>query len=86
MARVIVHTEAGPRKIDADDIDSEKGDVAICQCGLSEGYPFCDGSHRATRDERKDALFRYGKGGTQRREVAVVETSDGSDESQGTGV
>jgi len=26
-------------------------EIHICACGLSQNKPFCDGSHRITRDE-----------------------------------
>ncbi|MDG5776681.1 CDGSH iron-sulfur domain-containing protein [Haloarculaceae archaeon H-GB2-1] len=57
MAREITHEANGPRIVDEDDI-GEKGDIAICMCGLSADYPFCDGSHRATTDEGDD-LYKY---------------------------
>lgn len=57
--REVTHTASGPLKLDEDDIDEEKGDVAVCLCGLSEAYPFCDGSHRATRDEEADVRYKY---------------------------
>ena len=57
MAREVTHTAAEPYKIDAADVDPEKGNVAICQCGLSAERPFCDGSHRNARDE--EAGVRY---------------------------
>lgn len=59
MARLVRHDATGPQKLDASDVDPEKGNVAICQCGLSATYPFCDGSHRATRDEDPEACYRY---------------------------
>jgi hypothetical protein len=33
--------------------------VAVCQCGLSQNKPFCDGSHRVTRDEEPNKLYAY---------------------------
>jgi CDGSH-type Zn-finger protein len=32
--------------------------VWICQCGLSKNLPYCDGTHKKTRDEG-DQLFVY---------------------------
>lgn len=58
MAREITHDATGPLYLDESDIDPEKGDIAVCLCGLSAEYPFCDGSHRATKDER-DAVYKY---------------------------
>jgi CDGSH-type Zn-finger protein len=71
MPRVIVHTATGPRKLDKDDIDAEKGDIAICQCGLSDEYPFCDGSHRATGDESDEILYKYEDDSTENPRHAV---------------
>ncbi|MDX1748598.1 MAG: CDGSH iron-sulfur domain-containing protein [Halobacteriales archaeon] len=59
MARLIRHDATGPRRLDADDLHDVKGDIAVCQCGLSAEYPFCDGSHRATEREQPDTLYRY---------------------------
>jgi len=73
MARLVRHDATGPRKLDASDLDAEKGDVAVCQCGLAETYPFCDGSHRATRDEAEDECYRY-EGDDDENPRHVVET------------
>jgi CDGSH-type Zn-finger protein len=59
MTRLVEHDATGPRKLDESDVDPEKGDVAVCQCGLSSEHPFCDGTHRETGDEPADACYRY---------------------------
>jgi CDGSH-type Zn-finger protein len=59
MARLVEHEADGPLILDEDDIDDEKGDIAVCLCGLSDDYPFCDGSHRATEEEEDGRLYRY---------------------------
>ena len=59
MPREITHEATGPQIVDSEDIDPEKGDVAICMCGLSADYPFCDGSHAATREEDPDTRYKY---------------------------
>jgi len=35
------------------------GNIAICMCGLSSNYPFCDGSHNSTTDEEEGTLYKY---------------------------
>lgn len=59
MSRLVELDDTGPRILEESDLDSEKGDIAVCQCGLSAEFPFCDGSHRATRDEADGVLYQY---------------------------
>lgn len=56
MAREVTHDADGPAVIDPDDHD---GDIYVCECGLSADKPFCDGSHRATADEKEDTTYKY---------------------------
>jgi Uncharacterized conserved protein len=56
MSREVTHEAEGPEAIDTDDHD---GAVHVCQCGLSNNKPFCDGSHAVTSDEDDDALYKY---------------------------
>ncbi|MFD1599276.1 CDGSH iron-sulfur domain-containing protein [Halobellus rarus] len=59
MGRLVELDATAPLKLDESDLDSEKGDVAVCRCGLSGEFPFCDGTHRKTRAEDGDTLYRY---------------------------
>ncbi|MGI0131359.1 MAG: CDGSH iron-sulfur domain-containing protein [Thermoplasmata archaeon] len=54
MTRLIRHDATGPASIEIGETT-----VAICQCGLSENKPFCDGSHAKTRGEEPGKLYIY---------------------------
>ncbi|WP_290813174.1 CDGSH iron-sulfur domain-containing protein [Halovivax sp.] len=75
MSRLVELDANGPKKLDASDIDPEKGDVAVCRCGLSASFPFCDGSHRRTAGEDPETRYVYDEDGT-RREVERVVTGE----------
>lgn len=81
MPREVTHTATGPRKLTPEDVDPEKGDVAVCMCGLSDEYPFCDGSHRRTHSEDPDTTYKYVDG--ERRVVAAIEYADDADDGSG---
>lgn len=59
MSREVTHEASGPRVLTPDDVDPEKGDIAICLCGLSNDYPFCDGSHEVTESEEPGVRYKY---------------------------
>ena len=58
MARLVKLTGTGPVKVDPSDKP-----VFVCTCGLSKKFPFCDGTHKACRDEPEGQTFVYDEHG-----------------------
>jgi CDGSH iron-sulfur domain-containing protein 3 len=55
MARLVEHERNTPYEI----AEGTELPVYICACGLSKNKPFCDGSHKRTRDEESAAVYCY---------------------------
>ena len=73
MAREVTHEERGPAVLDDDD-KGDDGLIYVCQCGLSDSKPLCDGSHNATADEADGVVYKYPNDDAEeeRREVDEI--------------
>jgi CDGSH-type Zn-finger protein len=55
MARIVRHEKNAPYEV----AEGTELPVYICACGLSKNKPFCDGSHKKTRDENPADVYVY---------------------------
>jgi len=55
MARMIRHDKNSPYEVP----EGTELPLYICACGLSKNKPFCDGTHKKTRDENPDDTYLY---------------------------
>ncbi len=62
MARMVRHERNTPYEIP----EGTELPAYICACGLSKNKPFCDGSHRRTRDENPEDSYVYDDQGRAR--------------------
>ena len=54
MARIVKRDRSSPYPVT---VGAET--KYICGCGLSKNQPFCDGAHKATKDESPAELYWY---------------------------
>lgn len=59
MPRLVRHDKNGPYEVP----EGTELPAWICGCGLSKNKPFCDGSHKKTRDEKPEELYTYDDNG-----------------------
>jgi CDGSH-type Zn-finger protein len=57
MARLVRHDRNEPFAVKKDEVDEDT--LWLCACGLSKDKPFCDGSHKRTKDEEAGAVYMY---------------------------
>ena len=78
MAREVTHEERGPAVLDDDD-KGDDGLIYVCQCGLSDSKPLCDGSHNATTDEADGTVYKYASDDAEGERRVVGELDDGDE-------
>ena len=62
MARIVRHERNSPYEV----AEGTELPIYICACGLSKNKPFCDGSHKKTRDENPADVYLYDDTGRAR--------------------
>lgn len=57
MSRLVELKDQSPLVIQKDEMDDDV--VAVCRCGLSSDWPYCDGTHAKTQSEDDDEIYAY---------------------------
>ena len=57
MSRIVELRDTKPLRVLRSELKDEV--IEICRCGLSANWPWCDSSHKATRGENPETLYRY---------------------------
>lgn len=65
MARIVKRTHTGPLEINVPGGEP----IYICQCGLSQKQPYCDGRHKLARTEEAGKLYQYDSAGNRKEIV-----------------
>lgn len=85
MARRVDLKDQNPLIVKSDDLVN--GTLAVCRCGLSSNWPYCNGTHKATRGEDPGKLYRYERelpqGSVRRIEIGELEMPDAKAEAPG---
>lgn len=66
MSRIVRREAVAPKMISAEEA---KFPMAICACGLTSNFPYCNGSHTQTKQEEPGKLYEYSN--NQAKEVRV---------------
>ncbi|MGZ5500480.1 MAG: CDGSH iron-sulfur domain-containing protein [Nitrososphaeraceae archaeon] len=60
MTRLVRKEDRGPMEVK---VGNES--KWICMCGLSNNSPFCDGTHKKTKDEQEGKVYQYNPDGSR---------------------
>ncbi|HJQ93007.1 MAG TPA: CDGSH iron-sulfur domain-containing protein [Candidatus Thermoplasmatota archaeon] len=78
MARIVELKDSSPLLVKAEHLTN--GVCAVCRCGLSGKWPFCDGTHKATIGEDPAKLYHYDRelpqGTPRRHEIDLGELEE----------